>query len=101
MEASSPVRHPTLIDMELPQAEQALVLAAMARERSVAYIDQTLSSISEEKVQAVPAKGSRPEITGLVPLAMAWEGSALALVASRGARPMDVARAYCYISFAC
>lgn len=57
--------------MALPQIEQALALAEMARERC------SLSSSS----------GGKSGVTtnpGLLPLTLAWEGSALALLASRG-----------------
>ncbi|CAM9480513.1 unnamed protein product [Ectocarpus sp. 13 AM-2016] len=70
MEASRPLGHPTVEEMSLPQIEQALTLAEMARERC------NLSSSS----------GGKSGVTtnpGLLPLALAWEGSALALLASR------------------
>lgn len=62
--------------MSLPQIEQALALAEMARERC------RLSSSSGGKsgVMANP---------GLLPLTLAWEGSALALLASRGISPLS------------
>ncbi|CAM9766287.1 unnamed protein product, partial [Ectocarpus sp. 8 AP-2014] len=70
MEASRPLGHPTVEEMSLPQIEQALALAEMARERC------SLSSSS----------GGKSGVTtnpGLLPLTLAWEGSALALLASR------------------
>ncbi|CAM9765355.1 unnamed protein product, partial [Ectocarpus sp. 4 AP-2014] len=70
MEASRPLGHPTMEEMALPQIEQALALAEMARERC------SLSS----------SLGGTSGVTtnpGLLPLTLAWEGSALALLASR------------------
>ncbi|CAM9228901.1 unnamed protein product, partial [Hapterophycus canaliculatus] len=66
LEASRPLEHPTPKEMELPQVEQALALAQMARERC-------------------SRKSLYPGGTniGLLPLALAWEGSTLALLAAR------------------
>ena len=84
MEASRPLGHPTPAEMEPPQLEQALALAEMARERcNVSYPSCTTSS-SESGDENGASPGGHTASTGLLPLALAWEGSALALLAARG-----------------
>lgn len=69
--------------MELPQLEQALLLAEMARERSEL---SAVKATGDTKcgAQDAPTGVLGPETMGLLPLALAWEGSALALLAARG-----------------
>ncbi|CAM9187724.1 unnamed protein product [Sphacelaria rigidula] len=61
MEESRPILHPTPEDMELPQAEQSLSLAGASKERIILSTDTV----------------------DLYPLALAWEGAALAALANR------------------
>ena len=84
MEASKPLGHPTPVEMEPPQLEQALALAEMASERcKLSFSPCTpLSSESGDENGKSPVGGTAS--TGLLPLALAWEGSALALLAARG-----------------
>lgn len=86
MEASKPLGHPTPADMEPPQLEQALVLAEMARERCRLSFSSCTPSSSEsgDEFRKSPGGGTGTTSTGLLPLALAWEGSALALLAARG-----------------
>lgn len=81
MEASKPLEHPTLADMELPQLEQALALAELANERC--KLSSFLPSDGGDGARTSPPGGGMTTI-GLLPLALAWEGSALALLAARG-----------------
>lgn len=76
MEASRPLGHPTPTEMEPPQLEQALALSQMARERC---------RLSHPQSAGNPVSDAEKMVSGgLLPLAFAWEGSALALLASRG-----------------
>ena len=71
--------------MELPQLEQALLLAEMARERSELSVTNPTGGGLEGGAQTGPnGVLAGAGATGLLPLALAWEGSALALLAARG-----------------
>ena len=70
--------------MELPQLEQALILAEMARERSELFVVKITTGDAQGGIQTDEAGMLGVEATGLLPLALAWEGSALALLATRG-----------------
>lgn len=82
---SKPVNHPTVEDMELLQLEQALVLAETARERSELSV---VNPTGDPKggTPATPTGVLGGGMMGLLPLALAWEGCALALLAARGER---------------
>lgn len=90
METSRPLGHPTPAEMEPPQLEQALALAEMARERCKLSYSPCTSSLpqsgGDDGTSMVGANAS----AGLLPLALAWEGSALALLAAGGKRPKHV-----------
>lgn len=84
MESSRPLGHPTPAEMEPPQLEQALALAEMARERcKLSYFSGAPSLLASEDGSG-PSPGGGAASTGVLPLALAWEGSALALLAARG-----------------
>lgn len=84
MEASRPLGHPTPAEMEPPQLEQALALAEMARERCKLSYSTCSPSLLESGDENGTSPGGHTASTGLIPLALAWEGSALALLAARG-----------------
>lgn len=83
MEATKPARHPTAQDMAIPQIEQALELAGNARRRlflSSDYRDAGPGSASSKDEGGIFEAG----IVGMLSLALAWEGSALAMLGARG-----------------
>lgn len=84
MEASRPVGHPTAQDMELPQMEQALLLAGLARERSLLFLTKSSAKIAQGMQKSEEEGVSGSGTLGLLPLALAWEGSALAMLAAQG-----------------
>lgn len=84
MEASRPVVHPTAQDMELSQTEQALLLTGLARERCILLLTKASVKIAQGMQKSEEGGVSRPGMLGLLPLALAWEGSALAMLAARG-----------------
>lgn len=95
MEGSRPVVHPTAQDMELPQTEKALLLTGFATERSMQFLTKTSVKVAQgmQKLESGGASGAG--MLGLLPLALAWEGSALAMLAARG----DVV--FCFSVFFC
>ncbi|CAM9269015.1 unnamed protein product [Scytosiphon promiscuus] len=85
LEASRPLGHPTPEEMGVPQLEQALALAQMARERcSLSSFLAATSSSTWGDGKSIPTGETNAPPTGLLPLALAWEGSTLALLAARG-----------------
>lgn len=70
--------------MELPQLEQALLLAEMARERSELSVVKPKGDAKGGAHNSPTGVLAAAGTTGLLPLALAWEGSALALLAARG-----------------
>eukprot|EP00903_Cladosiphon_okamuranus_P014428 g13389.t1 len=83
MEASRPLGHPTPEEMEPPQLEQALALAEMARERCKLSYSSCTPSLLESGDENGTLSSGHTASMGLIPLALAWEGSALALLAAR------------------
>lgn len=82
MEATKPVRHPTAQDMAIPQIEQTLELAGNARRRLF------LSSGYKDAVAGHGSGRFKDEggifEAGMMSLALAWEGTALTMLATRG-----------------
>lgn len=82
MEASRPLGHPTPTEMEPLQLEQALALSQMARERC--RLSYSSPRPPTPPLSTTSASEGGKVVVGLLPLALAWEGSALALLAARG-----------------
>ena len=87
MEATKSTPHPTATEMMLPQIEQALALAGNARQQLL--LTSNSDAVAGFGVQS--QKGEKgmlgAEMMGLLPLALAWEGSALAMLTARGKLP--------------
>lgn len=95
MEASRPLGHPTPADMEPPQVEQALALAEMARERCMLSYSSCTPPLREGGDENGTSAGGETTSIGLLPLALAWEGSALALLAAGGTWAKHVLTHFC------